>query len=293
MPEQMKNPEFGRKVFFLGPSYTTKMTIIDNLRSMEYEVYTIDNYRIAKNILRHNKDAILFLNTDNMFPIPVWVAFLQSFVIDPVLKTILIGILSERIKEADAQMIFSKLELCAGVTAIGGDLSKVTEVIKGVLDYNGAKGRRQYVRASCFNDPNCMAYWNFNGKMHRLKILDISSVTVAVKIPPTLRGILRPGIKLPNATLILGKKYLVLNLNSYIIKENPDGEVAIFLYDGDVAPAIKKEIQNYIFDSLQQQMMFSINNEPEDREDYIHYAEQDRTLNREVQQIVSKHMKEQ
>ncbi len=289
MSEQGKNPEFGRKIFFLNPSYTMKMTIIDNLRSMEYEIYSIENYRNAKNILRHNKDAILFLNTDTMFPIPIWIAFLQSFTLDSVLRTILVGILSERIREADAKLMFDKLEVRAGITAIGGDLSKVTEVIKGVLDFNGAKGRRQYVRASCFNDPSAVAYWNYNGKVHRLKILDISSVTVAVKIPPTLRGVLKQGMKLPNTTLILGKKYLVMELNAYIIKENPDGEVAIFLYDSEIAPAVKKEIQIYIFDVLQQQMILSINNEPEDREDYIHYAEQDHTLNNEVQQIINKH----
>jgi hypothetical protein len=38
---------FGKKVFFLYPSFTFKSEVIDRLRTLEYEVYILNDYKIV------------------------------------------------------------------------------------------------------------------------------------------------------------------------------------------------------------------------------------------------------
>ena len=40
-----ENPPFGRKVFFLNPTFSVLRQVIKILRESEYEIYTIDDYQ--------------------------------------------------------------------------------------------------------------------------------------------------------------------------------------------------------------------------------------------------------
>ena len=276
MPET-QNPDFGRKVFFLNPSYKTRKYIVSELRIQEYEVYEIDNYKTAKNILRHNPHSILFINSDSQMVLGAWVAFIKSFSDDAILKTIKTGILSERIDEQNAKMIFDMVDIEAGITSLSGEIEKVLEVIKSLLDMHGAKGRRRYVRCSCTGDKAAQLFWTQN-IMHQFKILDISSVTLAVRIPNTLNFTLKEGHELTNTQVVLGKRVLTHNLTVYIIKDTPAGHIAILTYDSGTALSFKALIREFIAQTLHNKIIASINNEPEDTVDYTMLAKQDNIM---------------
>lgn len=272
-----QNSVFGRKVFFLNPSYKIKNHVIKELRELEYEVYEINNHKYAKNILKHNPDSILFVNTDSQMVLTTWLAFIKSIDENKILKTTKIGILSERISQDDANLIFDMFNIEAGITSLNGDLTKVLDVIKGILDMLDAKGRRKYVRCSCINDKNVQLFWTFNGKMHQFKILDLSSVTVAVRFPNTLNH-LATGQLINDAQVVIGTRVIALNLSVYIIKETPNGQVAILLYDEKTSPTLKTKIKEFIAQTLQTQLISCINGEPEDTTDYLFLAKQDQHM---------------
>ncbi|MBR1912961.1 MAG: hypothetical protein IJ828_11485 [Treponema sp.] len=269
------NPEFGRKIFFLNPSYKIKHHVITELREQEYEVYEIENYKYAKNILRHNPESILFVNTDSTMVLTTWLSFLKTFADDDRLKTTKIGILSERIDQDKAQLFFDSLDIDAGITSLSGDLTKVLDVIKGILDMLGAKGRRNYVRYSCVNDKSVQMFWTYSDKMHQFKVLDLSSVTLAVRIPSTLPVQLHVSYILDNAQVVLGTRVISMRLITYLLKDSPHGKIAIFLYDRSTSATLKTTIKEFISQSLQKQLIMAINSEAEDSTDYIALAKQD------------------
>ena len=178
------NPTLGRKVFFLSPSYALT-EVIASLRSMEYEVYTIDNYRDAKNILIQNPDSICIVTIDSQMHLPMWAAFVASFNSQKDLGNIILGIFSERYRMESIQSAFDNAQLKAGIT-LYDDQHKLEDVLKNFvqqLERFGAKGRRAHVRVACALDKTAMMYWiETQNCMHQLKLLDISTVAAAVGI---------------------------------------------------------------------------------------------------------------
>ena len=88
MAEQTDFDMYGRKISFLNPAYAIKKDIISSLRKKEYEVYIIESFRDAKNLLRKNPDSVLFINIDAQLSIGAWFNFLRSFDKEESLKTI-------------------------------------------------------------------------------------------------------------------------------------------------------------------------------------------------------------
>ena len=75
-------------------AYAIKKDIISNLRKKEYEVYIIESFRDAKNLLRKNPDSVLFINIDAQLSIGAWFNFLRSFYKEESLKTIQATVIS-------------------------------------------------------------------------------------------------------------------------------------------------------------------------------------------------------
>ncbi len=259
----------GRKIFFLNPPYSIKMEIIPKLQKYEYEVYTIDSYRDTKNLLRKNPNSILFINLDSQMQTPAWFNFIRSFDREDALATTLISILSERIKESDKE-VFSKFTTLAGDII---DYSEGTErtynEILNILVKTDAKGRRQYVRATVDHDNDASLFWNHGSKMHLLKLLDISSVGMAVKVPPALESqIIAKNFLLSDATMRLGTKQVVVEAVIYGVKQTPAGTIWILLLLPQTPASIKDEIRAYVSKTLENQLIVTINAERKDEQDY-------------------------
>lgn len=260
---------FGRKIFFLNPAYSVKEKIIAKLQKMEYEVYTIESYREAKPILRKNPNSILFINTDAQLAPSAWFNFIRTFDREETLSTILISVLTERFRASDVDIFNKFAYLACNVIEFENGLESISEKIVSLVEQFKAKGQRQYVRANLTYDKDATLFWNHGSKMHQLKLLDISSVGMAVRCPVVLENqIIAKNFLLQNVTMRLGTKQLVIEAVIYGIKQTTDGTLWILLLLPSTAPSIKDEIRAYVSKTIEEQMIASINGERKDEQDY-------------------------
>ncbi len=266
------NPPFGRKVFFVNPSFKVQTKMLNVLRESEYEVYIIQKWRDVKNFLSKNPDSICFISVDSQMPLLSWMAMVDSFSKDKLLSTTICGFLTENAIK-DSAKVLEVVHLEAGYNTTSGDEMKVLRVLQNILDVYGAKGRRQHVRCSCFKE-NAFVYFTLtdaggNPSMFQMKIVDISCATVAVEVPDVLRGKLKVGIVFQSVIITLNGRQLNTGLKVFLMKKTEkDTEIAIFSYPSSLSLESKSCIRNFIFTTLQKNMDRSINGMFEDKTDY-------------------------
>lgn len=224
--ENRENPIFGRKVFFVNPPISIAHFIVDSLHDQEYEVYVIDDYQQVKPILRENKDALCFIYIDNQLTYKQWFNFINSFYDDEVLRTIFVGILSTRATASDSQFFLMNLPLAGGFNFIPEKVDKMLDKIVAILDMNGAKGNRKYVRLNCSNLNNVNAYFAHNSKLFSLKILNISSVGLACSYNSEVANIFQPNTVYNNISVTIGRKTVVCP--SVVLRKTDTEAVLLF-----------------------------------------------------------------
>ena len=108
--ESRENPLFGRKIFFICPSYIMEKYLIESLHKNEYEIYVLKDFRRAKGLL-------------SKFP--------GGF---------------NRVEKKE----------------------KFINNIMAILDLNGAKGRRKYLRLDTRGVRDVSGYMTSEGKSYGL-----------------------------------------------------------------------------------------------------------------------------
>ena len=259
----------GRKIFFLNPAYPVKKEIMSRLQAQEYEVYTIESYREAKPLLRKNPNSLLFVNIDAQLTHAAWFNYIRTYDRDDILATIKICVISERIKASDVAIFNKFVNMVSDVIEFNEGIEGVAKQIQKILDETNAKGKRQYVRANLTHDKDASLFWNHGSKMHQLKLLDLSSVGMAVKCPAVLENqIIAKNFLLQDVTMRLGPKQMVVEAVIYGIKSTPEGTLWILLLLPSTPPSIKEEIRTYVSKTIEEKMITSINGERKDDEDY-------------------------
>ena len=260
---------FGRKIFFLNPAYPVKKEIMSRLQAQENEVYTIESYREAKPLLRKNPNSLLFVNIDAQLTHAAWFNYIRTYDRDDILATIKICVISERIKASDVAIFNKFVNMVSDVIEFNEGIEGVAKQIQKILDETNAKGKRQYVRANLTHDKDASLFWNHGSKMHQLKLLDLSSVGMAVKCPSVLENqIIAKNFLLQDVTMRLGPKQMVVEAVIYGIKSTPEGTLWILLLLPSTPPSIKEEIRTYVSKTIEEKMITSINGERKDDEDY-------------------------
>ena len=260
---------FGRKIFFLNPAYPVKKEIMSRLQAQEYELYTIESYREAKPLLRKNPNSLLFVNIDAQLTHAAWFNYIRTYDRDDILATIKICVISERIKASDVAIFNKFVNMVSDVIEFNEGIEGVAKQIQKILDETNAKGKRQYVRANLTHDKDASLFWNHGSKMHQLKLLDLSSVGMAVKCPSVLENqIIAKNFLLQDVTMRLGPKQMVVEAVIYGIKSTPEGTLWILLLLPSTPPSIKEEIRTYVSKTIEEKMITSINGERKDDEDY-------------------------
>ena len=77
--ENKENPIFGRKIFFLNPSFVMEHFVLEHLKKNEYEVYLLNDIRKVKAVLCANPNSMLFINIDSEMSYSRWFNFVTSF----------------------------------------------------------------------------------------------------------------------------------------------------------------------------------------------------------------------
>lgn len=96
--------------------------------------------------------------------------------------------------------------------------------------------------------------------MYQLKLLDISSVGMSVKVPPALSRIVGKNFILRDVTLRLGSKQIVIEAVVFAVKEIPDGIIWVLLLLPNTSTKTRSIIRQYVSETFQKIMMTVINN---------------------------------
>lgn len=265
---------YGRKVFFVAPPYTVKKDTIPALRDDEYETYIIEDYRTAWNIIKQNPDSVLFVNVDIHMPVMAWIAFLKKIKDDEQFKGLSIGILSSTNNDTVKQLLFSEIDPQAGLVCTNGSENQIYTDLANVLMLLQVKGKRQYVRANCLSDKNAKLLWTHDDKMHELKMVDISNVGSALLLPVKFRDQVQDKMIIRGAAMQIGSVNKNIDLVVYGIHDSGANILVITLFLNAGDPNLKSLTKKYIYDTLQAQMLASINNRPLDETDYISLGSQ-------------------
>ncbi|MCH5295841.1 MAG: hypothetical protein J1F14_08105 [Treponema sp.] len=262
-------PIWGRKTFFLNPSFTVLKDTLKVLHEHEFEVYTIANYREVKNILAQNKDSILYINIAAQLSMEGWFNFIRSIEQDPALNTTQVGLISGTLKPEVKEFLFENLKLPCGIITVENTVDVVSANIIDVLNAKNAKGRRQYVRASCLHDKEANMLWMYQNRMLKFKLIDVSSIGMAAIASPQIKSIISEKSLLRDVTLNIGHYQYNVNLVVLAIKPGQDGNVTLVCILGPDTPvSIRDSIRYYVGDTLQTLMDLSQNNAVNDNADY-------------------------
>lgn len=250
-----ENNLFGRKVFFINASFNIEQLAKGKLRDMEYETYIIDDFSQAKNILRKNPDSICLVNLDHVGEKSLSVIQYLNFIIsceeDETLSSIFFGVLSVNTSSKQMNLFFYNAKLPCGYIPSSPNREDFAETLICILDLNSAKGRRQYVRATCEISGNAfISIPTKNGDL-RFPLVDFSSVGLACRIPEKMCGVIAPNTSLPKVDLWLyGVK---LSVPLIVLKEFKKGDMNILvtLFARNVTIEVKKKVRSYVFRILE------------------------------------------
>jgi len=265
-----ENPIIGRKVFFVNPPLYVENYLHLELKQHEYEVYIISDYKYTKNALKQFPDALCFIFIDDELSYDEWFNFIQSFQKDEKLKTIFVGLMSAIIPNPIRERFMMNLSLPGGFIMLNETKgSALIEKIVGILELNGAKGRRKYLRLDCDDTVSINGYFANKSQLLQVSIANISSVGFTCYYPKSYGASLAKNMLVPSFSITLGRRSIVTPSVVFDIKPVDENRLfAVMLFLKQVGVDDRKVIKNYIFEQLTQRFENFIYSFPPDIEDY-------------------------
>ncbi len=262
--ESRENPLFGRKIFFVNPTFNIEKYLIDYLRKNEYEVYILKDYRKAKKILSVYPDSMCFIDIDAELSYSEWYNYMKSFSVIPELQGIYLGIVTQSASWEDKDKFLMNIRLPGGFTQIVKK-EKTLENFAAILDLNGAKGRRKYLRLDTRTERDVSGYLTSQGKLYAINIKDISSVGFAIIYKQELMPLFQKNTLIRNLCLSAGRKSMVCSCIVFDTQVNPDGSaMSVLMLTNENPDSTKIYIRNYIFQKFDAKMNTLIENVEKD-----------------------------
>ena len=270
----------GRKVFFLNPPSGFEKSVIENLRSIEYEVYSVSDYRMIKGILSLNSDSILFIIPNGNLNARGWRNFMKSFENESLFEPLDVGVIMRKMPAERESSFLSGIKLDAGLIYVDGGISDVFKQILVSLEKLNAKGIRKYVRADCNSEKTAEIYWLKAGKMLKFKMIDISSVGIAALFPARLQSDIFVNQVISDAyinmemthksgdTNFVDRKQLAVTLKISAIKVVGENLLVVFMYGNETPVDVIKKIREYVTYILNRKLFSSVADFPPDGVDY-------------------------
>lgn len=269
-----ENNDFGRKVFFIMPSFEFRSLVIPALYEQEFEVYTIDSYTKAKELLRAYPDSICFINTDEGMTPGEWYFYIKSFEEDPMLSTIFLGIICTRMTKAQKEQFAMDTTIPAGILEARLSHDELIERLIKILEINGAKGRRRYVRAKCSDDFASFATFSIQSNEIQVNINDISSAGISCSTSAAYAEFFKPNTLIRNFSVTLNRKKVTCI--GVILMTNIQGDKLSFVvvFTQNTAFTTRSFIREYVHRSLQNQIEAQLLNIKTDNTDYSQAAQE-------------------
>lgn len=266
-----ENPIIGRKVFFVNPPLYVENYLQPELKLHEYEAYIIKDYKYTKNALRLFPDALCFIFIDDEMSYDGWFNYILSFQQDEKLKTIFVGLMSAMIPQQKRERFIMNLSLPGGfimLNEIKG--SALIENVIGILELNGAKGKRKYLRLDCDESISINGYFANQTQLLQVSIANISSVGFTCYFPKSYGAALVKNMIVPSFSITLGRRSIVTPSVVFDVKSlDNNNYFAVLLFLKQVGVEDRKVIKNFIFEQLEKRIDDLIYANPPDIDDYL------------------------
>ena len=237
---------FGRKIFFVKPPFNIENFVLPSLQDLEYEAFIIPSYKYAKSLLKLFPTAICFFNIDEELSVDQWINFLMSFQTDPVLSKVIIGAYSSAVRKLDKNKFLLNTNLPAGFITYSVATEEFKQNIISVLNINGAKGQRKYIRADCSTSSSIAAQCSIGGVVYPMKLLDISSVGLSCIVPAAAMKYIQVNSVIRDVIISLFLKKIRVSCAVIMIKEKNGKSILVMLFTKGMPEAAKKSIREYI-----------------------------------------------
>ena len=249
--ESRENPLFGRKIFFVSPSYIMEKYLIEKLRQNEYEAYILKDIKKVKNVLAKYPDSMCFINIDEEFSYSAWFNFMKSFQDSPAISGIYLGIITDSATWEDKDKFIMNVKLPGGFNQFDKTEKFLTNFIK-ILDLNGAKGRRKYLRFDTRGAGDVSGYMTSQGKLYTINVKDISSVGFAITYKQEIMNLFQKNTLIRNLCISVGRKSMVCSCIVFNTQPNPDGTaMSVLMLTNENPEETKTYIRNFIFENME------------------------------------------
>lgn len=266
--ESRENPLFGRKIFFVCPSFVMEKYLIEYLKKNEYEIYIIKEIRKLKHVLSEFPDSMCFINIDSEYTYSQWFNFMNSVNQSDFLKTIYLGILTEQNDWEAKDKFLMNIKLPGGFTVFKKD-EKALQSFAAILDLNGAKGRRKYLRLDTKGARDVSGYMTFQGKLYSFDFKDISSAGFAIIYKKEIANLFQKNTHVKNLCVSAGNKSMVCSCIVFNTQINPDGTaMSVLMLTNENPESTRTYIQNYIFARNEMKMRDVISKAENDTDSY-------------------------
>ena len=246
--ESRENPLFGRKIFFVSPSYIMEKYLIEKLRQNEYEAYILKDIKKVKNVLAKYPDSMCFINIDEEFSYSAWFNFMKSFQESPAISGIYLGIITDSATWEDKDKFIMNVKLPGGFNQFDKTEKFLTNFIK-ILDLNGAKGRRKYLRLDTRGAEDVSGYMTSQGKLYSINVKDISSVGFAITYKQEIIDLFQKNTLIRDLCISVGRKSMVCSCIVFNTQPNPDGTaMSVLMLTNENPEETKTYIRNFIFE---------------------------------------------
>ena len=264
-----ENTDFGRKVFFLNTTYDFQQTVVPALFNKEYEVYTINDYRRAKAVLKNFPDSICFIDVDDGLTPNGWFNFMDSFENDEMLSTIFLGIISSSLGYAQKMHFLMQSVVPAGFIGLNQPHDDLIEQIRSILDLNGAKGRRRFVRADCIDDARIGIFFDFGEKRFTARVKDISSAGLSCIVSLRYQEFFKINMLIREFSLIIDNE--TYKCSAAVLKafaSADDKLTVVIVFTQAISFNVRKSIREYLQSFLQGRITKMAHDTVPDPKDY-------------------------
>ena len=242
----------GKKIFFLYPQTIVQNEVTTDLVMQEYEVYTVKDHLSLRRVLKRFPNSIVFVNINEALPEKEWEGWVSGVMGDPATATTRIGILTSTSNDELKQKYLSVLQVTCGFTHVSTDLKKLLFQITEILDFQKAKGRRKFIRATTDNEKITTVNFPLDGHFISGNIRDISSTGFSCTFPgdPNLeKNAVIKDMQLKLQSTLLRAEGVVFGhrMDEYM-------KVFVFTFTSKTDANVRTKIRTYIKSNLQAKM---------------------------------------
>lgn len=255
----MSYNQFGKKIFFLYPHSVIQSDLLHDLIQHEYEVYTLNDHKKVKLLLKKYNDSIIFINIDGHLSEAEWIEYVSSISNNSDYTGLQIGILTYNENAKLSETYLLDLLVTCGFIQLKLGKADSKNIILKTLEVNESKGKRKYIRATSNNQLKSTFNVKIGSELKTGRIHDLSSAGMSCifdeKITLSKNALLRKMQLKLNGKLVLvdgilfgsraisEKEMLMVVLFTNNIKE--DSRSKIHKYIGEVLQSnIQKEISD-------------------------------------------------